>query len=248
MTCRDARRLLAAYQDEELTGAGRLAVSAHVDGCVECAGELADLRALGELLRGSVVPAPAPEVLAGLAPGVVSRIAAEDRQSWRACGARLFEDWHWVATGSGAFSAAFISALLVFAMLYSPTTQARQLNEKVGTLYVMAVPEGGQGQPVVLEYERTLGESKSDPRYAMPASLGWRAEQALVSQLDRSLMRHGSVIRFDRLSREEREEISNLVQEIGRMRQESMRRLPSGPTRVTGMHLHVTEVVTAAGL
>ena len=199
MTCGDVRGVIAAYVDGELGGAQRLRVSRHLVECGECAREESGLRELGEMLRGAARLSPVPmDGLEGLAPGVVSRIRAEDRQSFRAKFDRVFEDWHWVAVGSGAFSAAFISVVFVFTILYSPTTQARQMNERVGTLYVMVVPEDGQGEPVILEFERALGSPKRDHRYAVPASFGWKAEQLLVTALDSSLMRHGgSVTVFD---------------------------------------------------
>ena len=152
MSCLDVRRVIDAYVDGELTGAQRLQVGSHLAGCGVCAQEESALRDLGEMLRGAAGLTPLPvEELKGLAGGVVSRIGAEAQQSFGAKWSRVFEDWHWVAIGSGACSAAFVSAVLVFAALYSPTTQARQMNEKVGTLCLMAVPEDGQGKPVMIE-------------------------------------------------------------------------------------------------
>lgn len=253
MTCTDVRRLLAAYVDGEVSGAERLLASSHLSVCRTCAREEADLRDLGDMLRGTAALSPAPlDDLNGLAGGVVSRIGAETQQSFAAKWARVFDDWHWVAIGSGACGAAFVSAMLVFAMLYSPTTQARQMNEKVGTLYLMAVPEDGKGRPVMLEFEQELGEAKpasrKEHRYAMPASFGWKGEQALVTRLDESLMRYGRSVSFHDLSREDREEVISLLNEISRMRQVQRSRRPTGDTAVTGMHLFVNEVVTAAGL
>lgn len=248
MTCRKAQQNLAAYFDGELGGADRLAIASHLDGCAACSADIDSLQALGDLLRGAVPAPPPAEMLAGLAPGVVSRISAEDRQSLRARLSVLFEDWHWVAVGSGACSGAFVSALLVVAMLYSPTTQFRQLNERVGTLYIMTLPGDGSGQPNVLEYSDALGAPSADYRYSLPASYGWRGEQELVSQLDRSLMRHGRYLRFDELSADDREEVSRLMEAIIRSRQSQPSRRPSGPASVTSMHLYINEHVTAAGL
>lgn len=249
MTCCDARRLIEAYVDGELTGAKRLLVGSHITTCRACAEEESGLRELGEMLRGSAALRPVPtDELTGLAGGVVSRIGAEAEQSFGAKWSRVFEDWHWVAIGSGACSAAFVSAVLVFAALYSPTTQARQMNEKVGTLCLMAVPEDGAGEPVMLEYERELGAATSRRACSVPASFGWKAEQALIAALDMSLMRYGRLATFASLSPDEREEVENLLAEIGRMRRTVPSRRPSGLTRVSGMHLELSEVVTASGL
>jgi hypothetical protein len=249
MTCQDARALMAAYVDGELGGAQRLCVSRHLGDCVECAHEESDLRDLGDMLRGAAELRPVPmDALQGLASGVVSRISAEERQSFRAKWDRVFEDWHWVAVGSGAFSAAFISVLFVFTVLYSPTTQARQMNERVGTLYVMAMPEDGQGAPAMLEFESSLDSPKRDHRYAMPASFGWKAEQLLVTALDSSLMRHGGSVSFRDLSAADREEVEGILNEIGRLRSQAPARRPGGVTNVSGMHLYISDVVTASGL
>jgi len=249
MTCGDVRGVIAAYVDGELAGAQRLRVSRHLVECGECAREESGLRELGEMLRGAARLSPVPmDGLEGLAPGVVSRIRAEDRQSFRAKFDRVFEDWHWVAVGSGAFSAAFISVVFVFTILYSPTTQARQMNERVGTLYVMVVPEDGQGEPVILEFERALGSPKRDHRYAVPASFGWKAEQLLVTALDSSLMRHGGSVSFRELSDADREEVAGILNEIGRLRSQAPARRPGGVTNVSGMHLYISDVVTASGL
>lgn len=249
MTCRDVRRLVPAYVDGELNGAARLQVSSHLRTCGACACEEADLRGLGDLLRGTAALSPVPVAdLAGLAGGVVSRIDAEEQQSFRALFARMSEDWHWVAIGSGAFSAAFVAIVFVFVVLYAPASQARQMGARVGTLYVMAMPEDGVGEPVILEFEQSLSTPRRDHRYSVPASFGWKAEQLLVSALDKSLARNGGRLSFRELSREDREEVTALLNEIARMRQHIPSRRPDGVTHVSGMHLYISDYVTASGL
>lgn len=249
MSCLDVRRVIDAYVDGELTGAQRLQVASHLASCDVCAQEELALRDLGEMLRGAsrVTPLPVDE-LKGLASGVVSRIGAEAQQSFGAKWSRVFEDWHWVAVGSGACSAAFVSVMFVFTALYSPTTQARQMNEKVGTLCVMAVPEDGMGEPVMLEYESELGSASRRSSCSVPASFGWKGQQALVLALESSLMRGGTLTTFSSLSAEDREEVLSLLNEIGRMHEKRNSSRPAGLTRVSGMHLELNEVVTAAGL
>lgn len=249
MTCGDVQRHIDAYVDNELTGAVRLKVAAHIAVCRDCADEEAGLRELGDMLRGSASLRPIPTgELEGLAGGVVSRIGAEAQQSLAAKWSRVYDEWQWIAIGGGACTATFVAAVFVFAALYSPTTQARQMNEKVGTLCLMAVPEDGAGEPVMLEYERELGTGKSSRACSVPASFGWKAEQALISALDTSLMRDGRLVSFSSLSPVEREEVEQLLEEIGRMRRSVPSRRPSGLTNVSGLHLQLSEVVTASGL
>jgi len=249
MTCRDTRRLIASYVDEALGGAQRLQVESHLNVCHDCRREDADLRELGQILRGAVAAVPLPvDGLRGLAGGVISRIGAEAQQSWRAKLDRVFEDWHWVAVGSGAFGAGFVTAFLVLVLLVAPVMEARQVSQRTGTLYVMALPEDGQGAPVMLEFERSMGTASGDPRYAVPASFGWKAEQALVAELDRSLMRHGRLVRLVDLSPADRDEVIRLLAEISRLRAKAPTRRPGGLTNVSGMHLVLNEYVTASGL
>lgn len=249
MNCDQIRPLIAAYVDDELNGGYRLDVERHLGACAACAGEEFSLRDLGSLLRSAAAVTPLPlDRLRGLAGGIVSRIGAEEQQSWRAKVERLFEDWHWVAAGAGACAAGVATVIVVFALLHSPVSQVRQMNEKVGTLYVMAVPEDGQGAPVMLEYEKSMGMPKGDHRYAVPASFGWKASQALVQALDKSLMRYGATVRFEDLSIEDRAEVESLLNEIARLRQVSPAGRPGVLTNVSGMHLFVAEVVTASGL
>jgi hypothetical protein len=241
--------VLAAYADNELGGAMRLRVADHLAACEDCADRLESMTSLGTMLRSAAAAVPVPvDALAGLAGGVISRTRAEEQQSWSATWSRMFEDWHWLAVGSGACSAAFCSAVLVFAMLYSPTTQARQMNERVGTLYVMTLPEHGQGEPGLLEVGSGLSDPAVDHRYAMPASFGELAERALVAQLEQSLVRRGHLVDYASLTATEREEVTSLLAEIQRFRQYAPSRRSTGVATITGVHLRIDEFVTAAGM
>jgi anti-sigma factor RsiW len=116
--CAAIQHQLGPFVDGELTGAERLEVIHHLDGCEECARELGALHDLGETVRtiASTAGPHAPE-LAGLAAGVVSRSRAEADLSWRAWLDRASADWHWVIVGAGSVAATFVSALLLSAIL-----------------------------------------------------------------------------------------------------------------------------------
>jgi anti-sigma factor RsiW len=124
--CRHVRDLLDEYLHEELSGAQRLGVSDHLRSCAACADESRALRGLGEALRLSAVRTVPTDALAGLAGGVTSRVKAEDSQSWTASWNRVFEDWHWVAVGFGAVTAAMAMFTLASLMLYSSVSQLMQ--------------------------------------------------------------------------------------------------------------------------
>ena len=95
LTCATVRRRLAAFHDRELPVAEMISFEGHIKDCPPCAGELAELEEIGSLLRTAAAPVRADE-WAGLAPGVVGRMCAENHESLRARIGRVFEDMHLV--------------------------------------------------------------------------------------------------------------------------------------------------------
>ena len=118
VTCARAKQRLDAFVDGELRGSELLMVSRHVGTCAPCQADMADVRGIGESLRGAAMARVVPvEALAGLADGVVSRVRAEESQAWPAKLARALDDCHWLLVGMGSLSAALLSVLLVCAMV-----------------------------------------------------------------------------------------------------------------------------------
>src|SRR5919199_915853 len=60
MDCRDARPLVSAYMDNELTPQELRAMQSHVAGCAECAALLASYRSLRATIRSLPQPLPPP--------------------------------------------------------------------------------------------------------------------------------------------------------------------------------------------
>lgn len=249
MECGSLRYALGPYADGELSGVERLRVAEHLEDCARCAAELVSLRELGDALRARAVDSQQMDfVLAGLAGGVTSRIRAEQSQSWGAAWNRVFDDWHWVAVGLGSVAGALVTFVFASAILASSIQQLTQMNARAGTLYVIALPQDGRGGPVMMEFEESLGPARTDVRQAMPASLGWQAERALVSALDETLVRSGRPASLHGLSKEEREEILALLSEIADFRYIEPPRRPGGLTNVSGIHLDIRTSVTASGI
>lgn len=247
--CFEIRRCLGAYVDDELPGAERLAVSEHLESCEDCASEIESLRGMGEALRFGSVPASVLDpALAGLASGVTSRIRAEQSQSWGATWNRVFDDWHWVAVGLGSVAGALVSLVVASTMVVSAITQLEQMSARAGTLYLIALPPGGRGEPIMLEFEESLGSAKSDARMAMPASLGWQAERALVAALGEKLAGSGQPENLSGMSKADREEILALLSEIADFRYLEPASRPGGLTNVSGLHLEVKTSVIASGI
>lgn len=248
-SCLGIRHALGAYVDDELSGAARLTVSDHLEACADCATEVESLRGIGEALRYvSVGTSAVHPALAGLASGVTSRIRAEQSQSWGATWNRIFDDWHWVGVGLGSVTGALVTLVLASTMMVSATAQIEQMSARAGTLYLIALPSDGLGKPEMLEFEESLGTSKSDARMAMPASLGWEAERALISALGEKLASSGPAVSLQGMSKADREEILALLSEIAGFRNPVAVRRPGGLTNVSGIHLRVETSVTASGI
>lgn len=121
--CLGVRPHLESFADGELRGDLLRHVSRHVEDCVTCAGLVESVRGLGELLReNQTTEAELPD-LAGLADGVVSRVRAEEHESWRGKLERATDDLHWVLVGAGSLTAAFLSVLLVSVVMQSSVEQ-----------------------------------------------------------------------------------------------------------------------------
>lgn len=167
MNCARVLRRVGAFVDGELRGQDLLGLSRHVAACPSCADEVQTIRALGEMLRGAAAARPVPtEDLSGLADGVVSRVRAEEQQSWSARFGRALEDCHWVLVGVGSASAALVSALLVCAMLQvGIPDRDDSLAALVGALSpsmdvaaaALTVPEGSVALARVNRYGRVTG-------------------------------------------------------------------------------------------
>ena len=245
--CMNIVRSLGAYVDDELPGVERLMVSEHLEDCHNCSRELESLSGIGHAMRLGAKGDGVDHMLAGLASGVTSRIRAEQAQSWRATWNRIFDDWHWVGVGLGSVAGALMTLVLASAMLVTSITQLEQMNARAGTLYLIALPQDGRGVPIMLEFENGLGTARFDTRVAMPASLGWQAEQALVAALDEKLVNSGRPTSLRHLRKADREDILALLKEIADFRYVEPSRRPGGLTNVSGMHLKIDTSVIAAG-
>lgn len=121
--CLGVRPHLESFADGELRGDLLRRVSRHVESCHECATVIDAVQSLGETLRGGATVGADLADLAGLADGVVSRIRAEEHESWRGKLDRATDDLHWVLVGAGSLTAAFLSVLLVSVVMQSSVEQ-----------------------------------------------------------------------------------------------------------------------------
>lgn len=122
LSCAAVRRRLAAFHDRELPVEQLIAIEAHLEGCPPCASEAGALQSVGEALRlGAVALQTRHDELAGLRPGVISRMKAEDHERWRAQFDRMFEDMHLVWIGLSSAVATVLCSALALACLHYAT-------------------------------------------------------------------------------------------------------------------------------
>jgi hypothetical protein len=116
--CAAVRRMLMDYHDRELPVHEQIAVEAHLEMCEACAAEARGLETIGDVLReGAAAMQPAPDDLAGLQAGVISRMRAEYEESWRGRFERTFEDMHLVWIGLSSAVATVICVAFALACI-----------------------------------------------------------------------------------------------------------------------------------
>lgn len=148
LTCAAVRRRLAAFHDEELPIPERIALQGHINGCVACAMRLEELAAVRDALRLAAAPAPKDD-WTGLQPGVISRMRAEQYESWPARVARTFDDMHLVWIGLAATAGTFICAVLVLGILHFASPDRD--DSLAAILAAMSAPAGSDLNPASLD-------------------------------------------------------------------------------------------------
>ena len=113
-SCTTIQDQLSAFRDGELTVAEHLDVSQHLRYCAPCRRALDQLEDLGQVLRhhAAVVSAAVGDepMTHGLASAVVSRVLAEQEQSWPVRVRDAFDDMHLVWAGLCATAAVVVCA------------------------------------------------------------------------------------------------------------------------------------------
>jgi hypothetical protein len=118
MTCSSVQRRLQSFHDGELPVKDMIDVEAHVGSCPPCARDLRRLRTLGDALRLAGAPGPADD-WAGLQPGVISRMRAEQHESWSARAQRFIDDVHLVWIGLASAGATCVLAGSILGMVHN---------------------------------------------------------------------------------------------------------------------------------
>jgi hypothetical protein len=145
MTCAAVRRRLPAFYDRELGIRELIAIESHVTACSPCSAELHELRSVGEALRMAAAPPPADE-WTGLQSDVISRMRAEDHESWTARVGRMFDDMHLVWIGLAATAATFLcGALALSALHFASPDRDDSLRSMIA---LVSAPAGSNMNPI----------------------------------------------------------------------------------------------------
>jgi hypothetical protein len=148
MTCAAVRKHLAAFYDDELEIPQRIAMQAHVNGCLPCARALQAYTDLGSAMRAAAAPGPADD-WTGLQTGVISRMRAEAHESWTAQIARMFDDMHlvWIALASTAGT--ILCGVIVLGMLHYASPERD--DSLAAIIAAIAAPSGSDLNPASLD-------------------------------------------------------------------------------------------------
>jgi hypothetical protein len=131
-TCAAVRRRLQSFYDRELQVREQIAVESHIHDCSRCAA------------------APAPfDDWTGLRSAVVSRMRAEEHESWMARTRRAFDDMHLVWIGLASSTATFACAAIVLSMLHYASPE--RADSLAAMITVMGAPSGSDLNPARLD-------------------------------------------------------------------------------------------------
>jgi hypothetical protein len=149
LTCVAVRRQLAAFHDRELQVAEQIAFESHINDCADCRHELAELSGLGAALRLASAPGPSDD-WAGLTPGVIARMRAENDESLRCRAERLFEDLHLVWIALASTTATFLCGAIALGTLHFASPERH--DSLAAVIAVMAAPSGSDLNPARLDW------------------------------------------------------------------------------------------------
>ncbi len=124
--CSAVRRQLAEYHDGELTIDQRVTLQGHLRACPACAAEAQQLKGLSAVLHEAArqrTYAIDSHELDGLAEGVISRLRAEQEESFPRTVQKMFEDLHLVWAALGATAATFACLAITVGIFYFSRAQ-----------------------------------------------------------------------------------------------------------------------------
>jgi hypothetical protein len=218
LTCAAVRRRLQAFYDREVPVREQIAIESHLNDCPPCARDLRELNQIGDALRFVAAPPPADD-WTGLTPGVISRMRAEEHESWAARATRAFDDLHlvWIAMASTA--ATFLCAASVLSMLHFASPE--RTDSLAAIITVLAAPSGSDLNPARLDrYIRVPSVPENGIVYAALEN-STLDERDLMLAMSAVVTKEGRVSGLELLSGDhDQRDVSGIVDALSRGRLE----------------------------
>lgn len=180
LPCHHVRNHLAAYVDGELPLGERVRIQEHIQECVACRLEAADVVNIGEGLRtaSASIAGDGPES-GRLTGAVLDRIGVEHQFSFAMQVRALFDDMHLVWAGLGA-SVAVVICVFASAVVLHAASRERP-DSLAGLIDYLANP-GSNANPVRLDDYMRAPRASFDTHMAMPTEDAELAVAAIVTR------------------------------------------------------------------
>jgi hypothetical protein len=218
LTCSAVRRRLPAFQDRELPVRELIAIEAHVKDCPPCERDLRELQLIGDALRLAAAPGPADD-WTGLQTGVISRMRAEEHDSWREWTRRTFDDWHLIWIGLASTGASLLVGGLVLSMFYFASPRYRP-DSLAAFFNILAAPSGSDLNPAHLDNRYRVPTVPSDGVvFAVLENRSLELEDAVVP-LRATVRRDGWVAGIEPLATDPPQDVRRLIDALSRGRLE----------------------------
>jgi hypothetical protein len=149
--CEHAREMLQAFIDGELSVEAQVALEAHLRWCRTCTAHIEDLRLIGDSIRLAAAGARSEvhqRELAMLQADVLSRVRAEEAQSFTTQVRSLFDDSHLLWAGLGATMALVVCLCGTMSVLHAASVE--RPDSFAGVLESLANP-GSDRNPMLLD-------------------------------------------------------------------------------------------------
>jgi hypothetical protein len=219
LTCAAVRRRLPAFYDRELPVADLVSIESHLHDCPPCLRDLRELQSVGVALRLAAAPGPADD-WTGLQPGVISRMRAEEHESWTERARRAFDDMHLVWIGLASTAATFICAATVLSMLHFASPQRNNLS-LAALFVVMAAPSGSDLNPARLDNRYQVPSVPEDGIVSAALQSRVMGGEDVVVPMSAVVTREGRVSGLELLSSDHKpQDVLGLVDALSRGRLE----------------------------
>lgn len=216
--CEIVREMLPGLVDGELLIQDQVAVESHLRWCRTCAAHMEDLRVIGDSIRlGGMTSHSEHESreLAALQAAVLSRVRAEQEQSFASQVRLLFDDLHLLWAGLGASAAVLVCLFGTMSVLHAASEE--RPDSLKGVLQSMANP-GSDRNPMRLD-----GRMIQVPRALDDSPALESGEDEAVFALAAVITREGRIANYEVLVKERENaetawDVTSLLDRVARSR------------------------------